>query len=80
MKPNRGGVREGIGGTFGRFTMFNTATYQSYWIATTQRHTTSERSGKEERCKLVCEECAVRARAYCCLVCAGHTTKKRGAP
>ena len=29
---------------------------KSYWIATTQRHLTSERSGKEKRCKLVCEK------------------------
>ena len=45
-----------LGGTFCRLTLFNATTPKSYQIATIQRHITSKRSGKQERCKLVCEQ------------------------
>ena len=41
-------VSYGVAGTLGRLTFFHTAT-KSYWIATTKKHITSKRFGKEER-------------------------------
>ena len=37
------------------FPCFTPPTPKSYCIATTQEHISSKRSGKERRCKLVCE-------------------------
>ena len=45
---NSGELSKGVGGPFGRLTLFNTATYQSYWIATTQRRVSGERGHESE--------------------------------
>ena len=57
LNPNQDELSEHAGGTCGRLTLFNTVTYQetkSYCMATTQRHITSKRIGKETQHKLVC--------------------------
>ena len=43
--PDYGEPSEGVAGTFGRLTLFTTATPKSRWLAPTQRHITSNRSG-----------------------------------
>ena len=43
VRPNSGELSEGVGGTLGRLTLFDTATYQE--LLTTQRQMPSKRNG-----------------------------------
>ena len=52
VRPNSGELSEGIGGTFGRPTLFNRATTKSYCVATTQKAHNFKRDWEEGRIQI----------------------------